>query len=162
MLAAFHAGGTVVLAPSGDAAEVFGLVDRERVAAGMGRRAQPVESHASTRETILVGDIEMDSNTRNVRRSGEVVELTGVEYDLLEILLRCAGQIVKREDLVKEVLGRELSPFDRSIDMHVSKVRKKLGDSDGGNDHIKTVRGVGYIFARPRDTNPRDEARRSK
>src|SRR5829696_1059482 len=78
------------------------------------RRAQPVESTTSARETIRVGDIEMDSNTRNVRRSGEVVELTGVEYDLLEILLRSAGQIVKREDLVKEVLGRELSPFDRS------------------------------------------------
>ena len=69
----------------------------------------------------------MDSNTRNVRRAGEVVELTGVEYDLLEILLRNAGQIVKSEDLVKEVLGRELSPFDRSIDMHVSNLRKKLG-----------------------------------
>ena len=63
------------------------------------RRAQPVESTTSARETIRVGDIEMDSNTRNVRRSGEVVELTGVEYDLLEILLRSAGQIVKREDL---------------------------------------------------------------
>ena len=49
------------------------------------------------------------------------------------------------------VLGRKFSPFDRSIDMHVSKVRKKLGDSEGGGDHIKTVRGVGYIFAHPRE-----------
>src|SRR5256886_4387548 len=91
------------------------------------RRTQPVESTSATRETLSVGDIEMDSNTRNVRRAGEVVDLTGVEYDLLEILLRSAGQIVKREELVKEVLGRELSPFDRSIDMHVSNLRKKLG-----------------------------------
>ena len=107
------------------------------------RRAQPVESTTSARETIRVGDIEMDSNTRNVRRSGEVVELTGVEYDLLEILLRNAGQIVKREDLVKEVLGRELSPFDRSIDMHVSNLRKKLGHQLNGLERIKTIRGVG-------------------
>src|SRR5512133_3145515 len=110
------------------------------------RRAQPVESATSARETIHVGDIEMDSNTRNVRRSGEVVELTGVEYDLLEILLRNAGQIVKREDLVKEVLGRELSPFDRSIDMHVSNLRKKLGHQLNGLERIKTIRGVGYIY----------------
>jgi two-component system response regulator CpxR len=110
------------------------------------RRAQPVGSTTSARETIRVGDIEMDSNTRNVRRSGEVVELTGVEYDLLEILLRNAGQIVKREDLVKEVLGRELSPFDRSIDMHVSNLRKKLGHQLNGLERIKTIRGVGYIY----------------
>src|SRR5437764_290741 len=110
------------------------------------RRAQPVESATSAREMIRVGDVEMDSNTRNVRRSGEVVELTGVEYDLLEILLRNAGQIVKREDLVKGVLGRELSPFDRSIDMHVSNLRKKLGHQLSGLERIKTIRGVGYIY----------------
>src|SRR5215217_7793213 len=110
------------------------------------RRAQLVESTTSASETIRVGDIEMDSNTRNVRRSGEVVELTGVEYDLLEILLRNAGQIVKREDLVKDVLGRELSPFDRSIDMHVSNLRKKLGHQLNGLERIKTIRGVGYIY----------------
>jgi DNA-binding response OmpR family regulator len=53
--------------------------------------------------------------------------------------------------LVNAVLSRKFSPFDRSIDMHVSKVRKKLGDSEGAPEHIKTVRGVGYIFARPRE-----------
>jgi two-component system response regulator CpxR len=111
------------------------------------RRTQPIESSNTTaRETLSVGDIEMDSNTRNVRRSGEVVELTGVEYDLLEILLRYAGHIVKREDLVKEVLGRELSPFDRSIDMHVSNLRKKLGHQINDLERIKTIRGVGYIY----------------
>jgi two-component system response regulator CpxR len=115
------------------------------------RRAQPLESAAAARETIRIGDIEMDSNTRNVRRSGEIIELTGVEYDLLEILLRNAGQIVKREDLVKEVLGRELSPFDRSIDMHVSNLRKKLGHQLNGLERIKTIRGVGYIYGATAD-----------
>ena len=70
---------------------------------------------------------------------------------LLHVLLREAGRVVTREHLVDAVLSRKFSPFDRSIDMHVSKVRKKLGDSDNGSDHIKTVRGVGYIFAHPRD-----------
>jgi len=93
--------------------------------------------------------VEIDNSTRGVRRGGEVVELTGVEYDLLERLLRSAGQIAKREELVKEVLGREPSPFDRSIDMHVSNLRKKLGHQVNGLERIKTIRGVGYIYSAP-------------
>ncbi len=112
------------------------------------RRTQPVEAAGpGSRETLAVGDIEMDTATRAVRRSGKLIELTVVEYDLLEKLLRSAGQIAKREDLVKEVLGRELSPFDRSIDMHVSNLRKKLGHQLNGIERIKTIRGVGYIYA---------------
>lgn len=111
------------------------------------RRSQPGELAAGARETVVVGDIEMDTATRTVRRGGEQIELTVVEYDLLEKLLRSAGQIAKREDLVKEVLGRELSPFDRSIDMHVSNLRKKLGHQLNGFERIKTIRGVGYIYA---------------
>jgi two-component system, OmpR family, response regulator CpxR len=111
------------------------------------RRSQPDESLAGGRESLNVGDIEMDLGTRTVRCSGALVELTVVEYDLLEKLLRAAGQIAKREDLVKEVLGRELSPFDRSIDMHVSNLRKKLGHRLNGLERIKTIRGVGYIYA---------------
>jgi two-component system response regulator CpxR len=102
---------------------------------------------SGARENLAIGDIEMDIATRTVRRSGELVELTVVEYDLLEKLLRSAGQIATREDLVKEVLGRELSPFDRSIDMHVSNLRKKLGHHLNGLERIKTIRGVGYIYA---------------
>ena len=109
---------------------------------------------------MRVGDIELDPATRTVRHAGKAVDLTSVEFNLLQVLLREAGRVVTREDLAASVLSRKFSPFDRSIDMHVSKVRKKLGDSDGGTDHIKTVRGVGYIFARPRDTASPDEARR--
>jgi two-component system response regulator CpxR len=111
------------------------------------RRSQPVDTLSGARENVAIGDIEMDIATRTVRRSGELVELTVVEYDLLEKLLRSAGQIATREDLVKEVLGRELSPFDRSIDMHVSNLRKKLGHHLNGLERIKTIRGVGYIYA---------------
>jgi two-component system, OmpR family, response regulator CpxR len=105
-------------------------------------------------DIIRVGDVELDPATRSVRHHGRPVELTSVEFGLLQVLLREAGRVVTREALVDEVLGRKFSPFDRSIDMHVSKVRKKLGDSDS-EDHIKTVRGAGYIFAlaRPKVKN---------
>ena len=98
-----------------------------------------------------MGDVELDPATRTVPQKGKPVELTSVEFNLLQVLLREAGRVVPREHLVDIVLSRKFSPFDRSIDMHVSKIRKKLGDSETGVDHIKTVRGVGYIFTRPQD-----------
>src|SRR5579863_1378656 len=103
-------------------------------------------------EMLRVGDVELDPATRTVREKGKPIELTSVEFNLLQVLLQEAGRVVTREFLVDAVLSRKFSPFDRSIDMHVSKIRKKLGDSDNGSDHIKTVRGVGYIFAHPRET----------
>ena len=102
-------------------------------------------------EVLRVGEVELDPATRTVLRDGKPVDLTSVEFNLLEVLLREAGRVVPRERLVNAVLSRKFSPFDRSIDMHVSKVRKKLGDTES-DEHIKTVRGVGYIFARPRET----------
>ncbi|MDX6270750.1 MAG: two-component system, OmpR family, response regulator [Acidobacteriota bacterium] len=115
------------------------------------RRARPeADDGRQSPQTLAIGDVEMDTGTRVVRRAGETVELTVVEYDLLEKLLRVPGRIVTREELVRDVLHRNLSPFDRSIDMHVSNLRKKLGHQVGGSvERIKTVRGVGYIYARP-------------
>jgi two-component system, OmpR family, response regulator CpxR len=115
------------------------------------RRTQKEDEEATLPGIVRVGDVELDPATRTVRREGKVLELTSVEFNLLEVLLREAGRVVTRERLVDAVLSRKFSPFDRSIDMHVSKLRKKLGDSDGDVDHIKTIRGVGYIFARPRE-----------
>ncbi len=96
---------------------------------------------------LTVGDVDLDGGTRVVRRAGEIVELTAVEFDLLERLLRSAGSVVTREELSSTVLGRSLSPFDRSIDMHISNLRKKLGHHFGEVERIKTVRGIGYIYA---------------
>jgi two-component system response regulator CpxR len=101
-------------------------------------------------EIVRVGEVELDPATRSVTRDGKPVDLTSVEFNLLEVLLREAGRVVPRERLVNAVLSRKFSPFDRSIDMHVSKVRKKLGDTEN-DEHIKTVRGVGYIFALTRE-----------
>ena len=100
-------------------------------------------------EALKVGEVELDPATRIAKRDGRVLDLTSVEFNLLEVLLREAGRVVSRERLVNTVLGRKFSPYDRSVDMHVSKVRKKLGDTDD-EGCIKTVRGVGYIFAHAR------------
>src|SRR5437763_8138585 len=98
---------------------------------------------------ITVGDVRLDPASRSAFRGQESLELTAVEFDLLETLLRSAGSIVRREQLAKTVLGRELNAFDRSIDMHVSKLRRKLGNLPGGQERIKTIRSVGYLYAQP-------------
>ncbi|HSB26891.1 MAG TPA: response regulator transcription factor [Pyrinomonadaceae bacterium] len=98
-------------------------------------------------DTMVLGDLEMDHRTRTVKRAGEVIELTLVEYSILEKLMNSAGSIVKREELVRDVLHRSLSPFDRSMDTHVANLRKKLGHQVNGVERIKTVRGIGYIYA---------------
>jgi DNA-binding response OmpR family regulator len=113
------------------------------------RRTKPGSASDEIPEILSVGDVELDPATRSVQRAGQPVDLTSVEFNLLEVLLREAGKVVTRERLVNAVLSRKFMPFDRSIDMHVSKVRRKLGDSEEDGDHIKTIRGVGYMFARP-------------
>lgn len=121
------------------------LVARIRAILRRTKADEPGQQAAAKK--VTVGDVELDSGRRAVSRAGEKVELTAVEFDLLEKLLRAAGQIITREELSKDVLGRSSSPFDRSIDMHISNLRKKLGRQFGASERIKTVRGVGYIYA---------------
>jgi two-component system, OmpR family, response regulator CpxR len=111
-------------------------------------RTRPPPAETPAPERIAVGDVEVDTGTRLVKRAGETVELTNVEYEILVLLLQSAGRVVKREELVRSALGRELSLFDRSVDMHISHLRKKLGHHAGEVERIKTVRGVGYVYAR--------------
>jgi two-component system response regulator CpxR len=116
------------------------------------RRAEPrVPSQGAPKGHghLAVGDVQLDAGARVVWRGGEKVELTAVEFTILELLLREAGQVVEREGLARKALGRELTPFDRSIDVHVSSLRKKLGREVAGLERIKTIRGVGYLYALP-------------
>ena len=108
------------------------------------RRAKP---DVSSGAPVTVGDVEIDARARVARRGGEIVNLTTVEFDLLEVLLRAAGQVVGREKLTRDVLGRDFSPFDRSIDTHVCNLRKKIGLLPDGTERIKGVRGIGYLYA---------------
>jgi two-component system response regulator CpxR len=100
-------------------------------------------------ERIIAGDIELDRGAKAVRRSGVDLALTVVEFDILEALLLSAGRVVERPELVKSVLGRDFSPFDRSVDVHVSNLRRKLGPFFDGTERIKGVRGAGYIYLLP-------------
>ncbi len=112
-------------------------------------KPEPTDKAAPATERLVLGDVDLDPGARRVNRAGRTVELTAVEFSLLEVLLRRAGQVVTREDLVQQVLGRRLSPYDRSIDVHMSSLRKKLGHEVAGMERIKTVRGVGYQYALP-------------
>ncbi len=124
------------------------LVARIRAILRRTRTPETVENMgaAPRRERIAVGDIELDRGARTALRRGEAIELTAVEFDLLESLLRSAGAVVARDALSERVLGRKLTPFDRSVDVHVSNLRRKLGPHRDGSDRIKTVRSVGYIY----------------
>ena len=112
------------------------------------RRSGPVADGAPA-DRVRVGDVEIDRGSRVARRGGEPVDLTTVEFDLLDAFLRNPGRVLSREELSETVLGRELAPLDRSIDVHVSNLRRKLGR--GPTERIKAIRGVGYLYARPPD-----------
>ena len=117
-----------------------------RIRAILRRSESPAGSAAPP--PLAVDDIELIASTRAVTRDGQPVELTTVEFDLLEALMNAAGTVVKREDLVRTVLGREFSPYDRSIDTHVCNLRKKIGRLKDGIDRIKGIRGTGYLYAK--------------
>jgi two-component system response regulator CpxR len=108
------------------------------------RRVRP--SDAAPR--IDVGDVSLDPLARHAWRDGWPLSLTMAEFVLLEVLLRHAGQVLPRERIAEQVLGRRLASFDRSIDVHVSNLRRKLGDAAGTREHIRAVRGEGYVFVR--------------
>ncbi|HIJ82556.1 MAG TPA: response regulator transcription factor [Desulfuromonadales bacterium] len=103
------------------------------------QQAEPVK--------LAVGDVELIPGTRTVVRAGSKVDLTSVEFAILETLLKMAGQVVSRDDLVKQALGRNLSAYDRSIDVHVSSLRRKLGQGSAETERIKTVRNIGYLYS---------------
>jgi len=90
------------------------------------------------------GEIEVHPAARRVMHHGNLVDLTSTEYNLLEVLIKNAGSVVDKATLSSQALGRKLAFYDRSIDMHVSKLRKKIGCSDEGEQLIQTVRGIGY------------------
>lgn len=100
-------------------------------------------------ETVAVGDVTLDLGARTVHVAGVSVGLTSVEFSLLEVLIRLAGQVVSREELSLQALSRELNAYDRSIDVHVSSLRRKLGALGEESERIKTVRGIGYFYTRP-------------
>ena len=113
------------------------------------RRTTGAAEDGGESSVVSVGDLEVDVGARWVQCSGHEVELTGAEFAVLETLVRAAGTVVDRNELSRSALGRRASAFDRSLDVHLSNVRRKLGPLPSGGERIKTVRGVGYLYVKP-------------
>jgi len=118
------------------------------------RRTAGTEEPGDESAMIMVDDLEMDIGSRQVSCASGEVDLTGTEFAVLETLARAAGTVVSRDDLSRRALDRRASAFDRSLDVHLSNLRRKLGPLPGGGDRIKTVRGVGYLYVKPSTASP--------
>jgi DNA-binding response OmpR family regulator len=116
-----------------------------RASAGVTRKPGEEEREAE----IVVGKLRIDPNTRTAVFDDQPLTLTPVEYDLLASLARARGRVKSREQLLEECRDRNYDVFDRSIDVHISALRKKLGDDPKEPRFIKTVRSAGYMFLRP-------------
>jgi two-component system, OmpR family, response regulator CpxR len=117
-----------------------------RIHAVLRRTGAGIAKDSQSRGVILLDDVRLDTRSRSARSKSREVELTSVEFELLALFLKSPGQVVSREELVKSALGRELEPSDRSLDVHISNLRKKLGPFDDGGERIRAVRNVGYVY----------------
>ncbi len=106
------------------------------------RRAEPAKWQEDS--LLISGEIQVNVTAREVSVAGKAVELTSVEFDLLEMLMRSAGRVVSREQITVALFARQATPYDRFLDVHISHLRKKL---DADRNLIRAVRGVGYVFA---------------
>jgi DNA-binding response OmpR family regulator len=102
----------------------------------------------NTNAQLTIGDLELYPQSRTVYRNQAPVNLTSTEFTILETLMRNAGSIVNKNELSEIALGRKLAHYDRSLDVHISNMRKKLGFVSDQHDRIKTVRNVGYLFSK--------------
>ncbi|MDO8990790.1 MAG: response regulator transcription factor [Sideroxyarcus sp.] len=116
-----------------------------RIRAILKRTGNPAETES---RAIKVGTLAVWPEKRKVERDGKPVELTSTEFGLLEVLVRSAGQVVSKDELSEQALGRPLQRFDRSIDMHMCNIRQKLGEASDGRSRIQTVIRKGYMLIR--------------
>lgn len=108
------------------------------------RRSKLTQDNAPQINQLVIGNLSMWPEQRRVEWSGKPLNLTSTEFNLLEVLARNAGQVVSKKDLAKEGMGRPLVRFDRSIDVHMSSIRQKIGKLYDGRDCIQTVYRMGY------------------
>lgn len=101
---------------------------------------------AKEKARIEIAGISLEPQSRVAEKDGNSLGLTEVEFTILEQLMRAAGTVVERQTLAERVLGRRLTYDDRSLDVHMSNLRRKIGQ---GNDCIKTIRGTGYLYVKP-------------
>ena len=106
---------------------------------------------AAAPQTLQFGSLEIDRDARQVTVRGAVCDLTSYQFDLLVALAERAGRVLTRDQIMEAVRGRELEAFDRSIDVHMGRIRAAIEDDPKHPKRILTVRGVGYVFARQQD-----------
>lgn len=112
-------------------------------------RRATLESPSDENGSLNARDISLDTHSRVVVCADNKLDLTSTEFNVLHALLQNAGEVVSKNTLSEAALGRKLLPFDRSTDMHISNLRKKLGEHPNGEARIKTVRNQGYIYTLP-------------
>jgi len=110
------------------------------------RRATPQQGANNGLDSLQVEELQLHPGSRSVHWEGREVPLTGTEFNVLELLARRAGQVISKDELTEQALNRKLTPYDRSIDVHVSNIRKKLHQSGAEKDLIINVRGAGYML----------------
>ena len=98
---------------------------------------------------IKFGDLELDLGARIASKTSGPLNLTSAEFELLHMFFEFPGQVLTRDRLVERVLDRKFSPFDRSIDFHITNLRRKLGPPPDGGERIRSVRAIGYLYAWP-------------
>ena len=103
-------------------------------------------SSHSTIATLAVDDLVLNQAGRELHRDNQLVDLTSTEFSILQLLLKRSGEVVEKKDLYLAALGRDPVAYDRSIDMHVSNLRRKLGHAKDGTERIETIRGIGYQY----------------
>ncbi|WP_024872803.1 response regulator transcription factor [Tolumonas lignilytica] len=108
------------------------------------RRADPEKQDPGQLQPLRVGALAISAASRSATWRDELLDLTSTEFNLLEMLCRRAGRTISKEDLSLHTLGRPLARYDRSIDVHVSNLRQKLGTLKDGRSPIQTIRGIGY------------------
>ncbi len=115
------------------------------------RRAEPA---ATEDEVLRFGRLEIDPAARLARLDGQACDLTGHQFDLLVVLAQNPGRVLTRDQIMDSLKGHPLDAFDRSIDVHISRIRSVIEDDIKAPRRILTVRGVGYVFARKQDAEP--------
>ena len=110
------------------------------------------QAASETKDKVLIfGNLEIEQSSRTVRLNTKMLNLTPIEYDLLTSLARSAGRILTRDQLLDSIAGREYEVFDRSVDVHISSLRRKLGENPRNPRFIQTVRTAGYMFKGPEE-----------
>jgi len=122
-----------------------------RIKAVLRRHGEAALNPVQAQELLRFGSLDIDRDARTVQVAGQVCDLTSYQFDLLLTLAERAGRVLSRDQIMEAVRGRELEAFDRSIDVHMGRIRAAIEQDVKNPKRILTVRGVGYVFARQQD-----------